>query len=31
MNKEILMATTNSHKTERFKSYLTPLGLSVVN
>jgi inosine/xanthosine triphosphate pyrophosphatase family protein len=30
MSREILMATNNPHKTERFKHYLNPLGLSVV-
>lgn len=30
MKKEILMATTNPHKAERFKHYFSPLGLSVI-
>lgn len=31
MNREILMATNNPHKKERFEYYLKPLGLSVVS
>ena len=31
MGREILMATVNPHKTERFKHYLSECGLSVVN
>ena len=30
MSKEVLMATGNPHKAERFKHYLTTLGLSVI-
>ena len=31
MSRELLMATANPHKTERFRRYLSELGLSVVN
>ena len=31
MAKEILMATANPHKVERFRYYFSPLGLSVVS